>query len=134
LELVTEAELDRRYRTAARLASGGDYGLGCLVVAGDPAGVLPVALDDEGIGQFFDEFGDVGTILIDGDVRSARHIVVSDRLMCLVVTGSLAAPRLSIFETEVLVCGDLDVGALRDHDDLLTVMGTRSVHDDEPAQ
>ena len=76
LDLVTEAELDRRYRTAARLSSGGDYGLGCLVGAGDPAGVLPVALDDEGIGRFFDEFGDVGTILIDGDVRSARHIVV----------------------------------------------------------
>ena len=122
-ELVTEAELDRRYRTATRLPSGGDYGLGCLIVPG----AQPVALDDAGIGRLFDEFGDIGTVLIDGDLRRGGHLLVSDRLMCLIVTGSLVAAGLSIFETEVLVGGDLQVGALRDHDDLLTVEGARSV-------
>lgn len=32
---MSEQELDRRYGTKSKLASGGDYGCGCLVFEGD---------------------------------------------------------------------------------------------------
>lgn len=45
--------------------------------------------------------------------------------MNLVVTGDLVADELDIFETEVTVYGNLEVGTLLDHDDYLKVLGTK---------
>jgi hypothetical protein len=87
LLLLSEDEIDRRYQTRSKLASGGDYALGCLVHEGDLAHAGPLCLDDTHyrilLGR---QDGDIGTIVIDGDLRCAGHVRVSDRLMCLVVT------------------------------------------------
>lgn len=47
--------------------------------------------------------------------------------MCLIVTGDVTCTRLSLFETEMLVMGSLKAKELKDHDELLKVLGTRSV-------
>ncbi len=126
-ERVTESELDARYQTRARLSSGGDYGCWCLVIHGE-SGVAPRAVSTAGFDQLSADFGgDIGTVLIDGDLRADGQILISDQLMCLVVTGDLVADQLSIFETEVLVCGNLTVDTLFDHDEYLTVLGARAV-------
>jgi hypothetical protein len=127
--VMTEDELDARFQTRSKLESGGDYGLGCLVFAGD--------FIDETRSHCFDDVhvrelwaahaGDIGTIVIDGNVRCSGVMSVSDRLMCLVITGDLVTGELAIFETEVLVCGNLDVRELSDRDGYLKVLGTRRV-------
>lgn len=126
-QLVSEADLDRRFQTSKLLASGGDYGCGAVVFEGDledePGALL---LSDEWFYTLNEQHpDDVGTVLVTGNLRSTRELFVSDRLMCLVVLGSLEAPALSIFETEVYVGGDLTVGSLVDRDGYLTVKGTR---------
>jgi hypothetical protein len=65
---------------------------------------------------------DVGTLVIAGNLQGGT-IQPSTRLMCLVVTGNLLADLLYIRETEVLVCGDLKVRRLDDHDGHLKVLG-----------
>lgn len=122
-ELIDEAEANRRYGLGALLESGGDYGLNVVVIHGD-------VVDD---GVFGDDsffyglgFDDVGTVVVDGDVR-AREANISDRLMCLVVRGSFVAERLLVHETEMCVVGNLQVGWLRDVDDLITVKGTSAI-------
>lgn len=123
LELINEAEANRRYGLGALLESGGNYGLHVVVIRGDVV--------DEGVfgdDSFFYGLGfdDVGTVVIDGDVR-AGEANISDRLMCLVVRGSFTASRLLVHETEMCVVGNLQVGWLRDVDSYLTVKGERSV-------
>lgn len=127
--LLSEVELDARYKTKGLLESGGDYGCGCALFDGDLD-------DDDGEMLFCDEWfhryndrhpNDVGTILVTGNVRSKQAISVSDRLMCLVILGSLEAPALSVFETETYVGGNLTVGELTDRNHYLTVKGKRTV-------
>jgi hypothetical protein len=123
LELIDEAEANRRYGLATLLESGGNYGLHVVIIRGD------IVEDDLfGDDSFFYGLGfdDVGTVVIDGDVR-AREVNISDRLMCLVVRGSLVAERLLVHETELYVVGDLQVGWLRDVDDLITVKGSSAI-------
>lgn len=116
---LTERRLDERFGTAALLDSRGDYGCGCAVYDG--------ALDDRNGVLFDDDWfyghppcpGDLGTVLVTGEVRSTRPIFVSDRLMCLVVLGDVVAPSLHLFATEMYVGGKLVVGALHDPDRLL---------------
>jgi hypothetical protein len=122
---ISEDELDKRYQTKSKLESGGDYGLDCLVFAGNlPAREL--WFDDDHFRELCGDHDDIGTILIDGDLRCSR-ISVSDRLMNLVITGNLVADELNIFETEVTVYGNLEVGTLLDHDDYLKVLGKKKV-------
>jgi hypothetical protein len=64
--------------------------------------------------------------VIDGDLR-AEQIQISDRLPRLIVTGSLVANELWIFETKTLVCKDLTVRILHDHDKYLKVFGTSEI-------
>jgi hypothetical protein len=123
LECISEQEADRRYGLKGVLESQGDYGLNVVVVHGD-------VVDD---GVFGDDsffyglgFDDVGTVVIDGDVR-AREANISDRLMCLVVRGSCVVDRLLVHETEMCVVGDLRVGWLRDVDAYIRVKGERAV-------
>jgi hypothetical protein len=128
---VTEADLDRRYRTRQLLSSGGNYGCDCAVFDG--------SLDDAGDHALFsDEWlaelkgrhdGDIGTVLVTGDVTSKAALFVSDQLMCLVILGSVEAPVLAVFETEVNIGGDLRVGELRDADELVTVGGALHVRE-----
>ena len=122
---TSEADLDRRYKTKSFLASGGDYGCGAVVFEGDlvddSAGVTKLFTDE----WFYDlneqHPNDVGTILVTGDVRVAGDIYVSDRLMCLVVLGTVKAKSLHVFETEVWIGGALDVATLVDRDHYVTV-------------
>lgn len=131
---VSEAELDDRFNTKTLIKSGGNYGLHCAVFDGD--------LDDAddptlGGGWFFcDEWiealgqkhpKDIGTLLVTGNVRSTKALLISDRLTCLVVLGSVEAPALSVFETEMYVGTDVTVGELHDPDNYLTVKGKRTV-------
>lgn len=37
--------------------------------------------------------------------------------------GDLSAQTMHVFETEVLVCGDLTLQLLTDHDDFVSVLG-----------
>jgi hypothetical protein len=122
---VSERELHDRFHLARLLASGGRYGCGGALFEGDVV--------DDGM-LFYDEWfyalneqhpNDVGIVVITGDVRAERALSVSDRLMCLVVLGSLDAPSLAVFETEVYIGGDLRVAELIDRDDQVTVKGTR---------
>ncbi|MFY0542152.1 hypothetical protein [Nannocystis pusilla] len=131
--VISEAELDRRHGTFARLASGGRYGCACAVYEGD--------LTVEGDAWFGDEHwsqlqlaaapDDIGTIVVTGSLTVRGDLCVSDRLMCAIVLGDLVARELAIFETEFYVGGDLRVDRLRDRDEYLTVAGARSVA--EPA-
>lgn len=125
---VSEKDLNKRFGTFGFLASGGRYGCGAVLFEGD-------LVDERGALLFSDEWfhdlndqhpNDVGTVLVTGNVRSKRKLFVSDRLMCLIVLGSLKAPALSIFETETWVGGDL-VGSLTDRDDYLQVKGKRTI-------
>lgn len=86
-----------------------------------------IALEDNFFHAWDGRFGDVGTIVFTGSVRCAGHACISDRLMCLVVLGNFTADKLSIFETEVLVGGDLEVRELEDRDDYLNVLGRREI-------
>ncbi len=128
--LLREDELDRRFQTRSKLASKGDYGLGCLVFEGDYIDETnSYCFDDVHVRKLCDAYdGDIGTILIDGNVRCSGIVSVSDRLMCLVVMGNLVVTNLlAIFETEVLVCGNLEVHELDDRDSYLKVLGQRTV-------
>ena len=134
---VSEAELDRRFQTKTKLASRGNYGLHCLVFEGALSSPRPLWFDDSHFYELCGEHEDVGTILIDGDVRCSR-MLVSDRLICLVITGDLVVDKLSIFETEVCVFGNVQVGELKDTDDYLTVHGSSQIgrrlgYGDDPA-
>lgn len=124
--LLSEDELDRRFQTREKLASRGDYGLHCLVFEGSLTAPRPLYFDDSHFYELCGGQDDVGTIVIDGDVRCSR-MLVSDRLMCLVITGDLVVDSLSIFETEVCVFGNLRVGELKDPDDYLKVLGTSEI-------
>jgi hypothetical protein len=95
--VLTETELDQQLGVKAKLASGGDYGCSCLVFDGDCELIEAVAL------------------------------CLSDRLMCLIVIGDFSATKLSIFETEMLVCGNLAVGELVDRDSYLKVIGKTTI-------
>lgn len=126
--VITEDQLDQEFQVRSKLKSGGDYGCMCLVFEGDFVSNDPVALEDNFFyGLNSDVDGDVGTIVFTGDVTCTGHACISDRLMCLIVLGDLSAEKLSIFETEVLVCGNLEVGELNDHDDYLNVLGTSHI-------
>lgn len=123
LELIDEAEANRRYDLGQLHKWRGDLGLQVVVIRGD-------VVDD---GVFGDDsffyglgFDDIGTVVIDGDVR-APEVNISDRLMWLVVRGSLVAERLLVHETNVSVQGDLRVGWLSDVNDLVSVNGTCAV-------
>lgn len=123
--IVSEEELDRLYATRRRLRSGGDYGCDCLVIEGDVGDAR--AFDDGAFRGLQKEFGpDLGTILVTGDVVTQSPIYVTDRLMCLVVLGSLSAPSLHVFDTEVLIGGRLSVGAPAD-ETLVHVEGERAI-------
>jgi len=124
--VVTEAELDAELHLKAKLPSGGDYGCMCAVFDGDIVFEEPIALDD----TFFYAInepakGDVGTMVFTGNVICTGHASISDRLMCLVVLGDFRAPKLSVYGTEMLVCGNLDVFEVQDRDAYVTVLGTR---------
>lgn len=125
--VLSEDELDREFGTKAKLESGGNYGCKCLVFDGDFEIGDAIALEDTFFYRWNDRFGDVGTIVFTGSVRCAGEACVSDRLMCLVVLGDFVADTLSVFETEVLVAGDLKVRELKDRDEYLKVMGRREV-------
>lgn len=123
---ISEAELHQNFDTDKLLESGGDYGCGCVVFDGN--------LEDEPGFLLFDDIwfrklneqhpNNVGIVLVTGDVLSKQELFVSDRLMCLVVLGSLTAPSLAVFETEMYVGGDLAVKNLTDNDKYLTVKGS----------
>ncbi len=123
MRILTEAALDQEFHVKAKLASGGNYGCMCVVFDGDVVLDAPVVLED----TYFDKLdqgvkGDVGTILFTGNVTCTGDASISDRLMCLIVLGDFRAPRLLVFETEMLVCGKLEVGELQDRDGYLTVL------------
>jgi hypothetical protein len=127
MRILTEAALDQEFGIKAKLASGGDYGCMCVVFDGDVVFDEPVALED----TYFYTLnrsvpGDVGTILFTGNVTCTGHASISDRLMCLIVLGDFRAPKLSVYETEMLVCGALEVGELQDRDGYLTALNRRS--------
>jgi len=131
-EMITEEEADTRFDLKKKLASGGDYGCHVLVFkAGDPeiASRDPWMCDVHfrSLWTSFAADSDIGTIIIDGDVTLDGAARVSDRLMCLVVTGDFSGKELSVFETEVLVCGDVRFESLTDRDGYLTVLGKRLV-------
>jgi hypothetical protein len=130
--LLTEAEADERFGLEKKLASGGNYG--CRVLVFDAADPQIASRDawmcDVHFRQLWDHHSpdhDVGTILIDGDLRLEHEALISDRLMCLVITGNLTATRFHVFETEVAVFGDLDVDYLQDHDDYLRAHGSSRI-------
>jgi hypothetical protein len=123
---LNEDELDARLGTKAKLASSGNYGLGCLLFEGDMVRERGMLLDDGHFEELRAGFEEIGTFVIDGDLR-AEQIFISDRLFCLIVTGSLVADELSIFETETLVFKDLTVRMLRDHDRYLKVLGRSEI-------
>lgn len=134
---MSEQELDARIQTRKILKSGGDYGCGCLVFEGTVR-VSEWWLDDTGFAKLLDALpeaelqarwghADIGTVAILGDLIVDGDLELSDRLMCLVVTGSLQAKNLNIHETELRVNGDLQVRALHDHDEYLSVGGTRRI-------
>lgn len=123
--VITEDELDARFGTRALLASGGDYGLNVVVFEGDRSG--NIALHDDEVRALCAGTGDVGTIVFAGNLTSTGHLCVSDRLMCLIVTGDVVCERLSLFETEMLVMGSLTTKALKDHDEYFKVLGARTV-------
>lgn len=125
-KVLSEDELDERLGTKALLESGGDYGLNVLLFEGDLR-FGKLGLDDDGVRALRGGVDDVGTIVIDGDLTCDGHLCVSDRLMCLVVTGDVKCQRLSLFETEMLVMGSLDARELKDHDEYLKVVGKRKV-------
>ncbi len=126
LRVLSEAELDQTFGTKKKLASGGDYGLNVVLLEGDHhSGAL--GLDDDEIAKLRAGVDDVGTLVIDGNLTSDGHLCVSDRLMCLVVTGNVSCARLSLFETEMLVMGSLEAKELRDPDEYLEVLGKRQV-------
>lgn len=123
MRILTEAALDQEFDVKAKLKSGGDYGCMCVVFDGDVIFDEPIALEDH---YFYRLTGgvkdDVGTILFTGNVTCTGHASISDRLMCLIVLGDFRAPRLSLFATEMLVCGTLEVGELADRGRRLTVL------------
>jgi hypothetical protein len=127
--VISEAELDRRHGTFARLASGGRYGCACAVYEGDVAVEGDAWLGDEHWSQLQLAAApdDIGTIVVTGSLTVRGDLCVSDRLMCAVVLGDLVARELAIFETEFYVGGDLRVERLRDRDEYLKVAGKRSV-------
>lgn len=134
-EVITEAEAARRYDLSTALESGGDYGLNVLVVHGDIDDVDGAFGDDAWFRALCGTQGDVGTVVVDGNVR-VGNASISDRLMCLVVLKDFSASELNIKETEMLVVGTLVVDTLRDVDALLSVQGERRVvvqlgYDDE---
>lgn len=119
--ILTEAALDAEFHVKAKLASGGDYGCMCAVFDGDVVFDEPVALEDTYFYRINDPVkGDIGTILFTGNVTCTGHASISDRLMCLIVLGDFRAPKLSLFETEMLVCGTVEVDQLEDRDGYLT--------------
>ena len=134
---MSEEELYSRIQTRKILKSGGDYGCGCLVFEGTVR-VSKGWLDDTGFDKLHDALpeaelqarwghADIGTIAVLGDLIVDGDLELSDRLMCLVVTGSLQAEHLNIHSTEVRVNGDLQARALRDHDNYLSVGGARRI-------
>ncbi len=124
--IVSEEELDREFNVKARLASGGDYGCHCAVFDGDVDLSAALAFEDNWFYALNDAATphDIGTVVFTGNVR-CKDASVSDRLMCLIVLGNLTVDRLDVFATEMLVAGDLEVGALSDRDAHLTVLGAR---------
>jgi len=134
---LSEAELDERYGTKSKLASGGDYGCGCLVFEGDVSvdggwlgdahfaslkGELPVEELRARWGH-----ADIGTVVVTGNLRVRGDLAPSDRLMCLVVLGDLEARDVHIYETEVLVDGNAALRSLDDRDAYLTVRGKLAI-------
>lgn len=85
-----------------------------------------LTLDDSQFRELRKDFDDIGTFVFEGSLR-AKHLCVSDRLMCLIVTGDVRCERLSLFETEMLVMGSFTTKELKDPDEYLTVLGPRSV-------
>ncbi len=125
MRILTEAALDQEFQIKAKLESGGNYGCMCVVFDGDVVFDEPVALEDNYFSRLDDLVeGDVGTILFTGNVTCTGHASISDRLMCLIVLGDFRAPQLSVYETEMLVCGTLEVGELVDRDGYLTCRST----------
>lgn len=114
---ITEGELDARYHTRSRLASGGNYGCGVLLYEGDlrvdEGWLASHALDAFADARLAAEaaarwgHGDLGTIAVAGDLDVRGALEITDRLHCLVVLGDLRATRLVIVETEVFVAGDV---------------------------
>ena len=139
-ERLTEAEANERFRTRDRLKSHGDYGCHVLVFRADEPEVASREgwLWDEHFRSLWNTFSpdkDIGTIIIDGDVHLDAEANISDRLLCLVVTGNLIAKQFHIFETEVTVFGDCRAEFLTDHDGYLHVLGdcdvdTKASYDD----
>lgn len=124
--VLSEDELDEKFGTRKKLESGGDYGLNVVLLEGDHhSGEL--GLDDGEFAKLRAGIDDVGTLVIDGTLSCDGHLCVSDRLMCLIVTGNVTCARLSLFETEMLVMGSLDAKELRDPDEYLKVLGKRRV-------
>ncbi|MBL4635886.1 MAG: hypothetical protein JKY56_18645 [Kofleriaceae bacterium] len=131
-ELITESEANARFETKAKLVSHGELGCHVLVVPPQAPSNVPDCcwMCDTHYFSLVERFGcgyDIGTIIIDGDLTLKREANISDRLMCLVVAGSLRASEFNIFETEVCIYGDLKLEVLSDYDDLLTVHGRREV-------
>jgi hypothetical protein len=127
-ELITEKEANARFSTKTKLQSGGNYGCHVLVFKPDEADILSKDywMCDDHFRALWNRYSpdhDVGTILIDGDVVLTHEASISDRLMCLVVTGNLVATKLHIFETEFAVYGDCKAEFLTDHDNYLQVHG-----------
>lgn len=123
-KLISEAELQKTYKTTTFLKSGGDYGCGAAVFEGDlvdnTKGTAAVLGDAWWQALNVAHPDDVGTVLVTGDLAADGDIYVCDRLMCLVVLGSVKAKSLRVFETEVWIGGTLEA-ELHDRDEYVTV-------------
>lgn len=123
---ITEEELNDLIQTKKILESEGDYGCHCLYHKGDLT-VNDYWLDDDSFYSLIDNLEhDIGTIAIDGNLTVKGNLMVTDRLHCLVVTGTLVANSFATFETEVYVGGDFKVKEYEDHNELLKVNGENS--------
>ncbi len=125
MKLISEDELDGLYGTKARLASGGDYGCMCVVLEGDVTGDGAKFCDDAHFGSLQEE-GDVGTVVVTGNLTLRGAVSLSDRLFCLVVLGDVTAETFTTYKTEVLVGGALKAKTVVDVDERITVEDGRA--------
>ncbi len=123
--LLTEDELAQIADTRNLLKSRGDYGCDCLVYEGDVT-AEGYWLDDNSFRELQRQAGnrDIGTVAVLGNLAVNGKFLLSDRLMCLFVTGTVQAAEFASYETEVYIGGDLRTSGFSGQKSRVTVAGT----------
>lgn len=132
-KIVSENELNKMVNTHELLESKGDYGLSCVLFEKDMT-MDSYWLDDNSFAEIQEKAhtSDIGTIAFLGDLIVKGDMSISDRIMCVFIKGNLVVHnKLSSYETEVYIGGDLTCSKLNDPDGYILVAGKTLLTDAE---